>query len=125
MFALAWNDPGSRFMVRDPNGFLWDARESADTILRFVAGISEEQYLENEMLQAAVERHFVIIGEALGRLAKGNPEVAARIPDLGQAIAFRNVLVHGYEIVRPTTVWLIIQEDLPALRASIDAALSE
>jgi uncharacterized protein with HEPN domain len=57
-------------MERDPNAFLWDARESADTILRFVAGVSEEQYLADEMMQAAVERHFVILGEALGRLAK-------------------------------------------------------
>ena len=63
-------------MERDPNSFLWDARESADNILRFVAGTSEEQYLANEMLQAAVERHFVIIGEALGRLAKVQPALS-------------------------------------------------
>jgi uncharacterized protein with HEPN domain len=111
-------------MERDPRGFLWDARHSADTILRFVAGVTEEEYLANELLQAAVERHFVIIGEALGRLAKVSPELTARIPDLQRAITFRNVLVHGYEIVRPQTVWLIIQEDLPVLRESVEAALN-
>src|SRR3712207_3525156 len=103
-------------MERDPRSFLWDARESADAILRFVSGFSEEQFLANEMLQAAVERHFVIIGEALGRLAKLSPDVGARIPDLRRAVGFRNVLVHRYEIVRPKAVWLIIQENLPAMR---------
>ena len=112
-------------MERDPSSFLWDARESADTILLFVAGISEEQYLTNEMLRAAVERHFVTIGEALGRLAKVSPELGSKIPDLARAVAFRNVLVHGYEIVKPQTVWLIIQEDLPALRESVIALLAE
>ena len=112
-------------MERDPKSFLWDARESADTILLFVAGVLEEQYLANVMLQAAVERHFVIIGEALGRLAKISPELSLRIPDLARAVAFRNVLVHGYEIVKPQTVWLIIQEDLPKLRNAVDLLLAE
>ena len=112
-------------MERNPNSFLWDARKSADTILSFVAGISEEQYLANEMLQAAVERHFVIIGEALGRLAKLSPEISLHIPYLARAVAFRNVLVHAYEIVKPQTVWLIIQEDVPKLRNAIDALLTE
>ncbi len=112
-------------MERDPRSFLWDARDSADAILRFVTEVSEEQFLADAMLQAAVERHFVIISEALGRLAKLAPELGARIPDLRQAVSFRNVLVHGYNIVRPKTVWLTIEEDLPALRDSIAAVLND
>jgi uncharacterized protein with HEPN domain len=112
-------------MERDPRSFLWDARDSADTILRFVAGVSEEQYLADDMLRAAVERHFTIIGEALRRLAKVSPGLAAKVPALRQAINFRNVLVHGYETVKPSTVWAIIQEDLPALRDAMDATLKE
>ena len=57
-------------MERDPRSFLWDARESGNTILEFVSGFSEEQYLADRMVQAAAERHFTIIGEALGQLAR-------------------------------------------------------
>ena len=87
-------------MERSPQSYLWDARDSADTILRFIAGVSLDQYLGNEMLRAAVERHFMIIGEALGRLARIYPKLSGRIAELGRAVAFRNVLVHGYA-VRP------------------------
>lgn len=57
-------------MERDPRSFLWDVRESGDAILRFIAGRSLDDYLADDMLSAAVERHFEIIGEALNRLAK-------------------------------------------------------
>jgi uncharacterized protein with HEPN domain len=77
------------------------------------------------MLRAAVERHFEILGEALGRLAKVNPNLAARIPDLPRAVAFRNLLIHGYAAVNNRTVWRITQEDLPSLRDSVAALLAE
>ena len=54
-------------------------------------------YLDNRMLRSAVERQFEIIGEALSQLAKIDPAVAARIPDLRRIVGFRNVLIHGYD----------------------------
>jgi uncharacterized protein with HEPN domain len=55
-------------MERDPRSFLWDARESADSIIKFVSGKTRQDYLAEPMLRAAVERHFEILGEALNRL---------------------------------------------------------
>lgn len=43
-------------MERDPRGFLYDAKQSAESISRFLAGISEDDYLKNELLRAAVEK---------------------------------------------------------------------
>jgi uncharacterized protein with HEPN domain len=43
-------------MERDPRSLLWDARESADAILRFIADKSEDDYLTDELPRAAVER---------------------------------------------------------------------
>src|SRR5688500_11576 len=112
-------------MVVDPRTYLWDARQSVDAIARFTAGLSVDDYLANEMLRAAVERHFEIIGEALGRLARTSPDLAARIPNLQGAVLFRNVLIHGYAIVDNRTVWRIVQEDLPMLREEVAALLAE
>jgi uncharacterized protein with HEPN domain len=75
-------------MQRDPRAFLWDVRESALAIQSFVAGMNVAAYADNAMAQAAVERKFEIIGEALNQLAKFDAATAARIPDLAQIIAF-------------------------------------
>jgi uncharacterized protein with HEPN domain len=112
-------------MERDPRSFLWDARTSADAILRYTANKSEAAYLADDMLRAAVERHFEIIGEALNRLAKTAPDIAVRIPELARAVAFRNLLIHGYANVDDPTVWRTTQEDLPGLRAIVAALLAE
>jgi uncharacterized protein with HEPN domain len=112
-------------MEREPRSLLWDARSSADAILRFVGGKSLEAYLADDMLRPAVERHFEIIGEALGGLARTDPRIAARIPDLGRAVAFRNLLVHGYAVIDDAIVWRVAREDLPLLRDAIAALLNE
>ena len=69
-------------------------------------------YATNDMAQAAVERKFEIIGEALNQLAKLDTALAARIPDLPQIIAFRNQLIHGYATVNVSTVWNVTHNKL-------------
>jgi uncharacterized protein with HEPN domain len=59
-------------------------------------------YARNDMVQAAVERKFEIIGEALNQLAKLDASLTGRIPNVRQIIAFRNQLIHGYATVRET-----------------------
>lgn len=57
-------------MQRDPRAFLWDVRESALAIQTFTAGMDVTAYAANGMAQAAVERKFEIIGEALSQFLK-------------------------------------------------------
>ena len=112
-------------MERDARSFLWDARESADAIARFIAGRTVDQYVADEMLRAAVERHFEIVGEALNRLSQIDPAIATRVPDIRNAIAFRNLLVHGYASIDDRIVWRTATEDLPRMREAIAALLAE
>ena len=76
-------------------------------------------------MQAAVERKFEIIGEALNQLAKLDTTLAARIPDLPQIVAFRNQLIHGYATVKTETVWNVAQSALPALLGCVNALMKE
>jgi len=92
-------------MQRDPRSFLWDVRESAAQVQDFVAGMDASAYASNAMAQAAVERKFEIIGEALNRLAKLDAALTSRISHLPKIVAFRNQLIHGYASVNVSTVW--------------------
>ena len=112
-------------MQRDPRAFLWDVREAAQAIQSFTAGLDVTGYVGNELVQAAVERKFEVIGEALNQLAKLDPAMAARIPDVPQIVAFRNQLIHGYATVNPDTVWNIAQNALPGLLSAVQALLDE
>ena len=112
-------------MQRDPRAFLWDVRESALAIQSFTKGMDAVAYEANQMAQAAVERKFEIIGEALNQLSKLDAAMAARIPDLAQIVAFRNQLIHGYATVNVGTVWNINQTALPKLLDAVQVLLDE
>ena len=112
-------------MDHDPRAYLWDARKSADAIAEFVRGRTFDDYAADLMLRSAVERQFEIIGEALRQLEKAAPDVALRLPERSQAIAFRNILIHGYDWIDDGIVWRTIHENLPALRARVAALLDE
>jgi uncharacterized protein with HEPN domain len=104
---------------------LWDVRQSADSIAAFVQAAGSLTYAADLKLRSAVERPLEIAGEALNRLSRESPEIAARLPDLRRAIAMRNALIHGYREVDNASVWKTIHEDLPALRVQIEVLLAE
>ena len=110
-------------MRRDARAYLWDIQQAAGAILRFLDGLDAATFAENELVYSAVERKFEIIGEALGQLSKIDPEMAQRIPDMRDIIAFRNVLIHGYAGIEHRRVWDIAQSSLPGLRAIVEEFL--
>lgn len=112
-------------MPRDPRAFLWDVRESVLAIQAFTSGMDTLAYAANEMAQAAVERKFEIIGEALNQLSKLDAPLANRIPDLPQIVAFRNQLIHGYATINSRTVWNVAQSALPPLLVAVQSLLDE
>jgi uncharacterized protein with HEPN domain len=111
-------------MQLEARKYLTDIQTAADRIARFAAGKSFDQYVADEMLRSAVERQFSVLGEALSRLARDFPGVAALIPDRARIIAFRNILVHGYASVDDRIVWGVIENHLNPLRAAVSKALA-
>lgn len=108
---------------RDPKVYLWEAREAAAAVLRFARGRNFDDLLEDDLLRSAIERQLQIVGEALSQLARVDAEIAGSIPRLGQIIAFRNILVHGYASIDYANVWRVIQKDVPDLMATLSALL--
>ncbi len=112
-------------MRRDPRAYLYDILAAADSILAFAQGADLADYLENDMLRSAVERKFEIIGEALSQLARIDGELARRVSDWRDIIAFRNILIHNYAALDHSVVWRAQSEQLPSLRAEVAALLAD
>ncbi len=88
-------------------------------------GLSVDHYAKNRLVRNAVERNFEIIGEALRRLTHHDPELASSLDHVAHAIAFRNLLIHGYDIVADELVWQVIEDDLPDLLQQVQVRLNE
>jgi len=112
-------------MQREPLAHLADVVEASDLIGEFTAGADLAGYRSNPMMRSAVERQLEIVGEALNRLKREQPELADRIPDIRRIVAFRNVLAHGYDIVDDGAVWKAVTVDVPILAAAVAALLAE
>jgi uncharacterized protein with HEPN domain len=102
-------------MRHDARTILLDAIASGERIELWTRTMSRDVYFADRRTQAAVEREFEIIGEALTRLRREFPNVASRITELREVVDFRNLLSHGYESVDQRVVWSLAQHELPAL----------
>lgn len=112
-------------MQRDARAYLWDIADAAESIRAFTAGKDLDAYLQDELLRAAVERKFGVIGEALSQLLRSLPEYRDRITMVGEIVAFRNQIVHGYATLRDDMVWEIVRIYLPKLQAEVAELLNE
>ncbi len=82
-------------MQRDAKAYLWDIANAAESIRNFTDGKDLSAYLSDEMLRAAVERKFGIVGEALSQLLRFFPDYSKRITFVSEIVAFRNQIIHG------------------------------
>ena len=112
-------------MQPESAAFLWDVRAAGARITTFADGLTAASYAADEMRKSAVERQLEIIGEALNRLRKADPDVAHRIPDISRIIGLRNILAHGYAVDDDAVVWSAVSQRMPALLTVVENLLDE
>lgn len=112
-------------MQRSVEAYLQDIIESCDAIRLALSGIGVQEYLATRLFRSAVEREFIIIGEAVGNLARLAPEVADSISHARMIVAFRNRLAHDYAAIDDGAVFEIAAHDIDPLRSECDALLRE
>jgi uncharacterized protein with HEPN domain len=102
-------------MQRDSQAFLLDVVDAGEAILEDVRGLSLVDYCARRLIRSAVEREFILIGEALANLSRVDPALFAKIDHGRQIISFRNKLSHDYAKVDHALVWGVIETYLPDL----------
>ena len=103
---------------------LIDILQAAEEIENFVSGINFKTYQTTPVIKRAVERDFEIIGEALNRIKNTDDELLEKVSEHHRIIGFRNILIHGYDIVDETIVWQAVTNHLPILVGEIKEILS-
>ena len=97
---------------------IWDMVDAIVKIQEFTRTMEEEDYLDSELVQSAVERKLEILGEAARRVSikfqSQNTEI-----DWRNAIGLRNMIIHRYDQVEQERIWDIIQEILPELKSQL------
>ena len=112
-------------MQLEAKTLLEDVRQACEEIFAFTDSKTFKDYQQDRLLQSGVERQFEIIGEALNRLVKTAPDAANQISHYKRIISFRNILIHGYDLVEDTVVWDVVAKDLPLLYNQVTKLLGK
>lgn len=101
-----------------------DILESCEKIARYTAGMTEPEFLTNELVTDAVIRNLAIIGEAAAHVPDSVQEKYPEVP-WNSMRGMRNILVHEYFGADLKRIWNTVQSDLrpvaQALRVLLDA----
>jgi uncharacterized protein with HEPN domain len=104
--------------MRSDRLYLADILDAIKAIESFTAGIVEERFVADELIQSAVLQKLSVIGEAAGRLSEAT---RAQAPEVSwkEIIGFRDVAVHAYFSVDWRIVFVTVNDDLPLLKRSV------
>ena len=94
--------------------------------MELIIQLHENDYLKfeaNFMAIRSAERDLMIIGEAINKIQKLDPNI--KISNTKQIIGLRNLIVHSYDSIEPTTLWTILQKDIPVLKNDIALLLGK
>jgi uncharacterized protein with HEPN domain len=110
---------------RDVRAYLLDAQAACKAIGTFLLNVDEKRYAEDLLIRSAVERQLLIVGEAVNHIKRMDSLLAATLGDVWGIIAFRNLLAHGYFLVKSEIVWGIATGDVPRLLSAVEEGLRE
>lgn len=102
--------------------YLQDIIECVDLIAEYTAGVSREEFFEDQKLVDAIVRRLGIIGEAAKQLPEDFRTAHPDVP-WESMIGMRNKILHEYFGVDEAILWKTIQEDLPPLQTLIATLL--
>ena len=104
--------------------YLFDIKTSISLIESFLNGIDTfDAYQSDLKTQSAVERQLAIIGEVVNKLKQEDSSYTLTYAK--QMINFRNRLIHSYDNIDNSIVWVILNKHLPALKEEIEHFIND
>ena len=111
-------------MPRDVRAYLEDVIEACTAIQEALGGMDVHTYQQNRLVRSAVEREFIIIGEAVLALSRSSHALFEKITHARRIVDFRNQLTHEYSTFDDTIVWAIANRDVPTLKRECETHLA-
>jgi uncharacterized protein with HEPN domain len=95
--------------------------QACDRALQYTAGMTNEEFLANTLVQHAVLRNIEILGEATNNLSECAPEFTAAHPEIPwiDIYGMRNRIAHGYFFINFEVVWSVVSVRIPSLQSQI------
>jgi uncharacterized protein with HEPN domain len=109
---------------RDYRDFLSDMVLACLSIIRFIDGMSLNDYLADEKTRYAVMRAFEILDEAVRHLPEPIKTANADIP-WATMTAVRNRIAHGYFGIDDSILFTTVDQDLKPLLPRLEALARE
>lgn len=102
--------------------WLLDIHQAIDEIFEFIGEkIDFKKYQSDLKTKKATERNLEIIGEAVTRILKLDPNF--KIENARNIIGTRNRIIHSYDNISDEIIWTIISRELPRLKIEISKML--
>jgi uncharacterized protein with HEPN domain len=100
--------------VRD---LLQDIVEWGERCERHLAGLSQEQFLKDEMVREALSKCVEVVGTAARKLMEASPGIDHEHPELElrRAYATRIRLAHVYGQIDDKVLWETATQSIPAI----------
>lgn len=103
---------------------LFDIYQSIDEIFIFLGDRRDfSEYQSDLKTKKAVERNLEIIGEAVNRILKEDPDFL--LDQAKNIVGTRNRIIHSYDNISDEVLWTIVVRDLPKLKVQVEQLLSE
>jgi uncharacterized protein with HEPN domain len=112
-------------MARDLSAYLQDVLEACNSIEDIMSGISLDEYLSKRAVRSAVEREFIIIGEAPRRVSTLDEKLFDSISNSRAIVDFLNLLAHDYGAVDDDAVFGLVYSDLIVLKGEVGELLDD
>jgi len=106
-------------MTKDPRIYLLHIVGCIDAIAGYIAGLDKDSFLNEELIQDAVQRRLSIIGEAVKNLP---PDLRSQYADIPwrRIAGMRDKLIHDYFGVDVDLVWEVSTSLLPPLKGRLE-----
>lgn len=105
-------------MKRLDSVYLEDIIDAIGKIDEYIAGLTEEEFYENTLVQDSVVRRLEIIGEAVKNMPA---ELKRKYPAVNwkSISGMRDIFAHAYFRISQKLVWRTITGELPILKGQV------